>query len=228
MEQLIEQACDLYDWIALLWAACGEAPGKEWLANVNYRRALSSISDCRNLSWTTVTCDRNGYWSIGTPESRLLSSFPGEVRSMALESHGSARLVPLTAGIGIHLAWPVAIPAGTGRVLAGVAFVVCGCHHHALRARPFPPGVYDVRSVQSGFDACHQRAVPVLAASRVLRAHSLLSGRRPASRQRLDPAVGGSRSADHESVGHAEGRAAAGGKIRRGVPALCVQGPAVV
>ena len=54
MEQLIEQACDLYDWIALLWAACGEAPGKEWLANVNYRRALSSISDCRNLSWTTV------------------------------------------------------------------------------------------------------------------------------------------------------------------------------
>jgi len=27
LEQLIEQACDLYDWIALLWAACGEAPG---------------------------------------------------------------------------------------------------------------------------------------------------------------------------------------------------------
>ena len=26
LEQLIEQACDLYDWIALLWAACGEAP----------------------------------------------------------------------------------------------------------------------------------------------------------------------------------------------------------
>ncbi|MCL4401273.1 MAG: hypothetical protein M1436_01225, partial [Acidobacteria bacterium] len=40
LEQLIEQARDLYDWIALLWAAFGEAPGKEWLANVNYRRAL--------------------------------------------------------------------------------------------------------------------------------------------------------------------------------------------
>ncbi len=28
LEQLIEQARDLYDWIALLWAACGEAPTK--------------------------------------------------------------------------------------------------------------------------------------------------------------------------------------------------------
>ena len=26
LEQLIEQARDLYDWIALLWAACGEFP----------------------------------------------------------------------------------------------------------------------------------------------------------------------------------------------------------
>jgi hypothetical protein len=40
LEQLIEQARDLYDWIALLWGAFGEDPGKEWLANVNYRRAL--------------------------------------------------------------------------------------------------------------------------------------------------------------------------------------------
>jgi hypothetical protein len=39
LEQLIEQACDLYDWIALLWAAIGEAPSKELLANVNYRGA---------------------------------------------------------------------------------------------------------------------------------------------------------------------------------------------
>jgi hypothetical protein len=39
LEQLIEQACDLYDWIARLWAAFGETPGQEWLANVNYRRA---------------------------------------------------------------------------------------------------------------------------------------------------------------------------------------------
>ena len=28
LEQLIEQARDLYDWIALLWAACSEAPGQ--------------------------------------------------------------------------------------------------------------------------------------------------------------------------------------------------------
>ena len=54
LEQLIEQARDLYDWIALLWAACGEAPGKERLVNVNYRRALLSISDSRNLFWTRV------------------------------------------------------------------------------------------------------------------------------------------------------------------------------
>jgi hypothetical protein len=40
LEQLIEEARDLYDWIALLWAAFGEAPSKESLANVNYRRAL--------------------------------------------------------------------------------------------------------------------------------------------------------------------------------------------
>jgi len=39
LEQLIEEARDLYDWIALLWAAFGEAPAKDWLANVNYRRA---------------------------------------------------------------------------------------------------------------------------------------------------------------------------------------------
>ena len=39
LEQLIEETRNLYDWIALLWAAFGEAPGKEWLVNVNYRRA---------------------------------------------------------------------------------------------------------------------------------------------------------------------------------------------
>ena len=41
LEQLIEKARNLYDWIALLWAASGKPPGKELLANVNYRRALS-------------------------------------------------------------------------------------------------------------------------------------------------------------------------------------------
>jgi hypothetical protein len=54
LEQLIEEACDLYDWIALLWAAFGEAPSKESLANVNYRRGTHSISDCKNLFWTRV------------------------------------------------------------------------------------------------------------------------------------------------------------------------------
>src|ERR1035437_7725317 len=28
MEQLIKQACDLYDWVALLWAAFGEFPAR--------------------------------------------------------------------------------------------------------------------------------------------------------------------------------------------------------
>jgi hypothetical protein len=37
----------LYDWIALLWAAFGEAPAKESLANVNYRRALILFQTAR-------------------------------------------------------------------------------------------------------------------------------------------------------------------------------------
>ena len=44
----------MYDWIALLWAAFGEAPAKESLANVNYRRALLTISECKNLFWAGV------------------------------------------------------------------------------------------------------------------------------------------------------------------------------
>jgi len=47
LEQLIEEARDLYDWIALLWAAFGEAPAKEWLANVNYRRVLPFFQTAR-------------------------------------------------------------------------------------------------------------------------------------------------------------------------------------
>jgi hypothetical protein len=47
LEQLIEKACNLYDWIALLWAAFGEAPAKELLANVNYRRALILFQTAR-------------------------------------------------------------------------------------------------------------------------------------------------------------------------------------
>jgi hypothetical protein len=60
LEQLIEQARDLYDWIALLWGAFGEDPGKEWLANVNYRRALP-------LFQTAKTCfgQECNYLSLG-------------------------------------------------------------------------------------------------------------------------------------------------------------------
>jgi hypothetical protein len=47
LEQLIEEARNLYDWIALLWAAFGEAPAKEWLANVNYRRVLPFFQTAR-------------------------------------------------------------------------------------------------------------------------------------------------------------------------------------
>ena len=52
------QASDLYDWIALLRAACGEAPGKDWPANVTYGRALRSLSDYNYLFWTRVSCYR--------------------------------------------------------------------------------------------------------------------------------------------------------------------------
>jgi hypothetical protein len=71
LKQLIEQACDLYDWIALLWAAFSEAPSKERLANVNYRRALLPISECKNLFWTRVwekagifVTGEDGFWGV--------------------------------------------------------------------------------------------------------------------------------------------------------------------
>jgi hypothetical protein len=47
LKQLIEQARDLYDWIALLWAAFGEFPARNLLANVNYRRALPLFQTAR-------------------------------------------------------------------------------------------------------------------------------------------------------------------------------------
>ncbi len=37
----------MYDWVALLWAALDEAPAKELLANVNYRRALLPFQTAR-------------------------------------------------------------------------------------------------------------------------------------------------------------------------------------
>jgi len=44
----------VYDWVALLWAAFGEASGKELLANVNYRRALTLFQTpktCLGQEW---------------------------------------------------------------------------------------------------------------------------------------------------------------------------------
>ena len=60
LEQLIEEARDLYDWIALLWAAFGEDPGKEWLANVNYRRAsflFQTARTCFGQEWLNKEAD---------------------------------------------------------------------------------------------------------------------------------------------------------------------------
>jgi hypothetical protein len=54
LEQLIEEARDLYDCVALLWAAFGETPSKESLANVNYRRALllfQTAGTCFGQGW---------------------------------------------------------------------------------------------------------------------------------------------------------------------------------
>src|ERR1039458_7856120 len=57
MEQLIEQASDLYDWIALLWAAFGEASSQELIANDNYRRALilfQTARTCLGQEWPQI------------------------------------------------------------------------------------------------------------------------------------------------------------------------------
>jgi hypothetical protein len=54
LEQLIEETRNLYDWIALLWAAFGEAPGKEWLVYVNYRRAPFLFQTPITCFWTRV------------------------------------------------------------------------------------------------------------------------------------------------------------------------------
>ena len=62
LEQLIEEARDLYDCVALLWAAFGEAPSKESLANVNYRRALllfQTARICFGQEWVLTTVERH-------------------------------------------------------------------------------------------------------------------------------------------------------------------------
>jgi hypothetical protein len=62
----------LYDWVALLWAAFGEFPARNLLANVNYRRALPFISDYRNLFGTRVILD---------PQGKVMTTIPGSTYS---------------------------------------------------------------------------------------------------------------------------------------------------
>jgi hypothetical protein len=62
LEQLIEQACDLYDCVALLWAAFGETPARNGSPNVNYRRALL-------LFQTAGTCFGQGWFGIESKQS---------------------------------------------------------------------------------------------------------------------------------------------------------------
>jgi len=87
LEQLIEEARDLYDWIALLWAAFGEAPGKERLANVNYRRARPPISDCKNLFWTIVVCLRSGSCTSARTFAPRFFQTPPHDDALALRYH---------------------------------------------------------------------------------------------------------------------------------------------
>jgi len=47
VEQLIKQARDLYDWVALLWAAFGEGSGLGNIHQRHYRRALLHSSECK-------------------------------------------------------------------------------------------------------------------------------------------------------------------------------------
>jgi hypothetical protein len=82
LKQLIEQARDLYDWIALLRAAFGEDLAKEWLANVNYRRDLLPISDCKNLFWARVMED------IEHLNSPVPSSLRRALKRMLRHAHG--------------------------------------------------------------------------------------------------------------------------------------------
>jgi hypothetical protein len=54
LEQLIEEARYLYDWVALLWAAFGEFPARN-CSPTSIIGGRSPISDCKNLFWTRVT-----------------------------------------------------------------------------------------------------------------------------------------------------------------------------
>ena len=110
LEQLIEEARDLYDWIALLWAAFGEAPGKEWLANVNYRRArllFQTASPCLGQQCCNIAFFRR---LAPTPHNctferclKATSTFPCSIRLasekpvFALESriHQVSELFPI-------------------------------------------------------------------------------------------------------------------------------------
>jgi hypothetical protein len=87
LQQLIEEAGDLYDCVALLWAVSGEAPGKEWLANIN-DRGTPLISESRNLFWTRVTTDRKwlGKKPLAVGRPRNLSHVNWALRRILAQS----------------------------------------------------------------------------------------------------------------------------------------------
>src|ERR1035438_5970572 len=64
MEQLIKQACDLYDWVALLWAAFGEFPARNGSptsiigGHSSYFRLQEPVLDKSDLAYQFVYNER--------------------------------------------------------------------------------------------------------------------------------------------------------------------------
>src|ERR1035437_9125300 len=67
MEQLIKQACDLYDWVALLWAAFGEFPARNGSptsiigGHSSYFRLQEPVLDKSDYSIHTSTMGISAY-----------------------------------------------------------------------------------------------------------------------------------------------------------------------
>ena len=67
MEQLIKQACDLYDWVALLWAAFGEFPARNGSptsiigGHSSYFRLQEPVLDKSVLVWLITPSQNTDY-----------------------------------------------------------------------------------------------------------------------------------------------------------------------
>ena len=89
LEQLIEEARDLYDGSAFLVGAFGEVPAKEQFANVHYRRAfllLTRKSTCfgqERVSETIICWERLPYTSFAFVVGTCL--FPLQVARSSLK-----------------------------------------------------------------------------------------------------------------------------------------------